>query len=79
MGQSLYVMGSIKELGEWKEFVCPLSWTEGHVWVTEEMVLDQAIFKYKYVLKEDNGATIWERGYDRIADLTLLENLNPMD
>ena len=56
-----------------------MSWTEGHVWVTEEMVLDQAIFKYKYVLKEDNGATIWERGYDRIADLTLLENLNPMD
>jgi len=33
-GQSLYVMGNIPELGQWKELVCPMTWTKGHYWET---------------------------------------------
>ena len=44
-------MGSIKELGCWKEFVCPMKWTEDHIWVTDELLVESPIFQYKYVLK----------------------------
>ena len=79
MGQSLYVMGSIQQLGNWNDFVCPMQWTDGHIWVTDQLVIDQPVFRYKYVLKEPNDSMIWETGYDRIADLTLVDNLNYMD
>ena len=34
-GESICVVGSIPELGNWKEFKCHMKWTEGHIWVTE--------------------------------------------
>ena len=34
-GESLQVVGNIKELGSWKAYICPLKWSEGHVWVSE--------------------------------------------
>jgi len=34
-GESLQVVGNIKELGSWKAYNCPLKWSEGHVWVSE--------------------------------------------
>ena len=75
VGQSLYVMGSIPELGSWTEFACPMTWTDGHVWVTNDLtVRSQAIFQYKYVIKQEQGETIWESGLDRLADLTILAN-----
>ena len=67
-------MGSIEQLGNWSDFVCPMHWTEGHIWVTDPILLTQHTFQYKYVLKESNGHTIWESGYDRLADLRLLPN-----
>lgn len=77
IGQSLFVMGSIPELGNWTEFVCPMTWTEGHIWVTKDLVVhSQPIFQYKYVIKQEHGETIWEGGMDRIADLTILVNQN---
>lgn len=76
MGQSLYVMGNIKELGAWNEFVCPMQWTEGHIWITDNLTLTQPIFYYKYVVKQEDGPTIWETGFDRLADLTILPNLD---
>lgn len=33
LGQSLCVVGSIGQLGNWKDFKAHLKWTEGHVWV----------------------------------------------
>lgn len=44
-------MGSIPELGLWSEFKCPMNWTEGHVWVAENIQIKEPIFQYKYVLK----------------------------
>ena len=52
-GQNMCVVGSTPELGEWKKFI-GLKWTEGHVWVTERpMLIENPIFKYKYVLLEN--------------------------
>jgi len=75
VGQSLYVMGSIPELGSWKEFVCPLTWSEGHFWQTEDFVVSSPCFSYKYVVR--NGGECeptWEKGIDRIADLRILKS-----
>ena len=36
-GESLQVVGNIKELGSWKAYNCPLKWSEGHVWVSEQI------------------------------------------
>ena len=34
-GQYVHVIGSIPELGNWKDDqVCKLQWTEGHIWRT---------------------------------------------
>jgi len=67
-------MGSIKELGNWEEFVCPMTWTEGHIWVTDDLVTQTSIFQYKYVVKQEHDQTIWETGMNRLADLTVLTN-----
>jgi hypothetical protein len=34
-GQFIHVIGSIPELGSWKnDQICKMQWTEGHVWRT---------------------------------------------
>ena len=63
LGQNLFVMGSIVELGNWNDFVCKMTWTEGHIWVTDNLVVKSApYFSYKYVVKGDdmNDEAIWE-------------------
>ena len=71
-GQNMCVVGSTPELGEWKKFI-GLKWTEGHVWVTERpMLIENPIFKYKYVLLENGDPKQWESSEDRVADLRLL-------
>jgi hypothetical protein len=33
MGESMSVVGSLNELGRWKDFrVAKMKWTEGHIW-----------------------------------------------
>lgn len=76
LGQALYVMGNIEELGGWEEFVCPMTWTEGHIWVTNDLVTPHSTFQYKYVVKQAHGEHIWEAGINRLADLTVLTNQN---
>ena len=34
-GQTLCCLGSLEELGVWKEFKHLMKWTEGHIWVLE--------------------------------------------
>lgn len=51
-----------------------MTWTEGHIWVTDELTINEPIFQYKYVLLESNGTTTWENGFDRLADLSLLDD-----
>ena len=38
-GQSLAVIGSIEELGKWKEYKCQLQWTDGHIWINKEPLM----------------------------------------
>lgn len=69
-------MGSIEELGNWKEFKCPMVWNEGHIWEAQDIEIKSArIFQYKYVIVENGKDPLWEKGFDRIADLKILEKL----
>jgi hypothetical protein len=77
-GESICVLGSIQELGAWKEIVCHLKWTEGHIWVTEKPIItSQPYFTYKYMQLDDDKKTMvkWEAGIDRIVDLRLLPEI----
>lgn len=73
------MIGSIPELGNWKDVKCHLTWTSGHIWVLEKpLIVSEPYFVYKYIMKdktkpEDLG--IWEAGIDRIADLRILPEI----
>ena len=69
-GENICVVGSIPELGNWKQVKCQLRWTEGHIWETEQPIYtSQPYFTYKYVLMQGEELVKWEDGLDRIADL----------
>ena len=74
LGQSLCVVGSIGQLGNWKDFKAHLKWTEGHVWVLPNVSISSSncVFQYKYVVLDGGKAGRWEQGFNRIADLKLL-------
>lgn len=77
-GQSIVVLGSIPELGMWKERKCHMKWTDGHIWVLEEpLIVSVPHFTYKYMLLDDDKQTMvkWEAGVDRIAELGLLPDI----
>jgi hypothetical protein len=38
-GESLQVVGGCEELGAWKSYTCPMKWTEGHIWVAENLLI----------------------------------------
>lgn len=51
VGENLCVLGSIPELGMWKEFKCKMVWTAGHVWKTvKPIITNEPAFRYKYAL-----------------------------
>jgi hypothetical protein len=58
----------------WKEKLCSLRWTEGHIWVLDKPIITaNPFFKYKYKLVDKNSKLeTWEHGVDRIADLRIL-------
>ena len=66
-GEKLCVIGSSKELGNWKHFL-DLKWTEGHVWYSDLISTRIPLFQYKYVLMT-HDKQVWERGINRIANL----------
>ena len=81
-GESICVLGSIPELGNWKEYKAHMKWTEGHIWVLEEPVLtSKPFFQYKYVLMDDEKTKMvkWEAGIDRIIDMRLLPEIHNVD
>ena len=73
-GEELWVLGSIPELGEWKEYKYKLFWGDNHCWQTQEPILvDDPYFEYKFVLFGTEGELrFWEDGINRIADLETL-------
>ena len=77
-GESICVVGSIPELGLWKELKAHMTWTEGHIWVLDApIVTNEPYFSYKYVLMDNDKEDMvkWESGIDRIADLRLLKEV----
>jgi len=77
-GQSLTCVGQIPALGAWKDMkIGAMKWTDWHVWRTAIQVpSNTAVFQYKYVVFQENDSAIWEKGYNRIADLRLLRIQN---
>jgi hypothetical protein len=78
-GESICVVGSIPELGNWKELKAHMTWTEGHIWVIDKpVVTNQPFFSYKYVLMDNDKKDMvkWESGIDRIAELGLLPEMD---
>jgi hypothetical protein len=39
LGESLAVIGSIEELGQWKNIKKHMKWSEGHIWVLDHPIL----------------------------------------
>ena len=72
MGQSVAIVGNIEELGNWKQFKANMKWTDGHVWVLENVPISVPYFQYKYVIMRDGQPEKWEQGINRIGDLMLL-------
>jgi len=54
-----------------------MKWSEGHVWkLTIQVPSNTPVFQYKYVVLQEGNSSIWEKGYNRIADLRLLRIQN---
>jgi len=69
-GQNIYIFGSIKELGNWKENKFKLKWSEGHIWKgVLELPEHIDFFDFKFVcLSDDNTFKRWEEGPNRLFD-----------
>ena len=73
VGENMCILGSIPELGSWKEFKAHMVWTEGHIWkTTEPIITSEPMFSYKYALldgENDQAQELqqWERGVDRLC------------
>ena len=78
-GQEIAVVGSIPRLGCWDvKQALKMKWTEGHNWTAENIRIsegngDPTYFMYKYVLLRKGKHRLYERGFNRIADLKLLK------
>lgn len=72
-GQTLGIIGSIPELGSWKDPI-KLTWHDDHQWkLREPLTPCKNHFTYKFVILNDTGkVAIWEAGIDRLADLDIL-------
>ena len=44
LGQELAIIGSLLELGEWKDFTAKLTWTDGHIWVLPNLKTQESVF-----------------------------------
>lgn len=73
IGENIYILGSLKELGNWKESKMKLKWTEGHIWKGSlKLPSEITNFTYKFVCAGDKHMR-WEQGADRIFDKSKFE------
>ncbi len=64
------VVGSVEQIGEWKELEKgQMEWSEGDFW-TVTINLPR-VFQYKYVVQQDSQVIRWEKGPNRIYDFCL--------
>ncbi len=62
-GESLYLLGSVKELGEWNESKALKMTYEDGIWSTEvDIKRNVKSFEYCYIVRNDNGAVRKEWG-----------------
>mgnify|MGYP000211229214 CR=1 FL=1 len=62
-GESLYLLGSVKELGEWNESKALKMTYEDGFWSTEvDIKRNVKSFEYCYIVRNDNGAVRKEWG-----------------
>lgn len=84
-GQEIAVVGSIPQLGAWDTSkALRMKWTDGHHWVAENIRISEAngdptFFMYKYTLLCKGEHRLFERGFNRIADLKLLKQVKEGD
>ncbi|GLC34873.1 hypothetical protein PLESTM_000249000 [Pleodorina starrii] len=65
-GQTLRVVGSLPELGEWNPQMAPtMTWSDGHQW-SLECALPQRPFEFKITVFEGHGVK-WEGGSNRVV------------
>ena len=70
------MIGSDAQLGNWKDFVAHMKWTDDHVWVLENVHISfpkTQHLLYKYVVLNDGKPGRWEEGPNRILDLTYFD------
>eukprot|EP00741_Cyanophora_paradoxa_P017262 tig00020961_g16673.t1 len=69
VGDAVYVVGDVKELGAWKHPV-KLRWSEGHIWRGEIQIPQSCSrFEYKYVFGDSTGKQMSESGANRTGRL----------
>ncbi|KAK9289169.1 hypothetical protein L1049_017643 [Liquidambar formosana] len=66
-GESVVILGSVKELGSWKKNV-PMKWTEIG-WVCELELKGGESVEYKFVIMSKNKSMVWESGDNRVLKL----------
>lgn len=77
-GQDIYILGSIPELGNWKELKCKLKWTSGHIWEkTLNINEDIKSFYYKFVCYDSKTLSKrWEQGNNRYFNKLFVKDVN---
>ena len=77
-GEDLAVIGSIKELGNWKiDRALKMGWNENNIW-KGTLYLDRKNifeFEYKFIVTSGNYVKRWEDGFNRKFDLFKLKAL----
>lgn len=67
LGENIYILGDIPELGDWTELVCRCDWTEGNIWRKYFSLPRKLIeFNFKFVcVNEVTEEKRWEEGPNR--------------
>ena len=80
LGENIFILGNIKELGNWKETKFRLKWSEGHIWKGKiEIPNEVAFFSFKFVCIGEDNLRRWEEGPNRLFDLRKFNTLNSLD
>lgn len=66
-GESISILGSVKELGLWKKAV-KMNWTESG-WVCDLKLKGEESVEYKFVIVGKDKSMVWESGDNRILKL----------
>ncbi|XP_065861529.1 phosphoglucan, water dikinase, chloroplastic isoform X3 [Euphorbia lathyris] len=66
-GEHVVLLGSTRELGEWKKMV-PMNWTKSG-WVCNVELIGGEYIEYKFVIVKKDNSWVWECGNNRVLKL----------